>query len=79
MGGTDKKKTVKTMVKVREAGIDALAVKLADQIANMSFSKANGSQQYKMYCDEYAFIRWYLRSDRLLLMWDELDSLSTGF
>lgn len=63
------------MLKVREAGVDALAVKLADRIANGRFSKENGSGQYKMYCREYPFIRWFLKEDRLPLMWQELDSL----
>ncbi len=74
-GRNRKEKTVKTMLKVREAGVPALAVKLADRIANSRFSKANGSSQFGMYQKEYPFVRWFLKSDQLLHFWKELDDI----
>jgi len=74
-GRNRKEKTVKTMLKVREGGTLALAVKLADRIANSRFSKANGSPQFEMYKKEYPFIRWFLKTGRLPSFWNELDTL----
>lgn len=70
-------KTVKTMLKIRERGDSyALAVKLADRIANTAFSRANQSPQYSMYQKEYPFIRWFLKQDTLIKFWNELDELT---
>lgn len=78
LGRNRKEKLVKTMIKVRDFGAAAVAVKLADRIANTEYSRSqrnNGGSHYEMYQKEYPFFRWYLyhKSDNLNDLWDRLD------
>lgn len=69
-----------TYPKTRAAGPRAVALKLADRIANIEFGVANGSPQLKMYKKEYPDFRHALWTSltedaRLVNMWNHLDGL----
>jgi (p)ppGpp synthase/HD superfamily hydrolase len=73
-GANRKVRTALTYPKIREAGADAIRLKLADRIANV----ANGGASVKMYHREYPDFRFQLhrQSDTLNApMWNSLDIL----
>jgi len=53
----------------------ALIVKLADRIANVRFSKKQGSHQFDMYKKEHAEFKGALYGLGFEMMWTYLDSL----
>jgi (p)ppGpp synthase/HD superfamily hydrolase len=76
LGRNRKERTVKTMLKVWDKGKEAMAIKLADRIANTQFSRSQRSPQFEMYKKEYPFFRWFLKKGgELRKMWDLLDKL----
>lgn len=65
--------------KIQSLGDDAIAIKLADRIANVSNSRAHNSRIYSMYKREQDSFRSALFMDgsrsEVIQMWNHLDSL----
>lgn len=75
-----KKKAYYTWPKIRAAGREALALKLADRIANVRHSVQHNHSMVGMYKKEYKKFREYLRiPGELKAMWAELDKLHNHF
>lgn len=65
-------------MKIRDGGIKAIRLKLADRIANMRNAAANGGSMLKKYRKEYPDFRHALYTDldtTNLCMWHELDKI----
>jgi (p)ppGpp synthase/HD superfamily hydrolase len=78
-GSRRKERHLRTYPKIRKAGPLAVAIKLADRIANTEYSIAHGSGQLKMYRREFAeFSTALYRSGEWESMWAHLRKLSTG-
>lgn len=54
LGKNRKERKEKTLPKIKEAGYDAIFVKVVDRIANMEHSASSGHSMYKAYRSEYA-------------------------
>lgn len=78
-GQNRKEKKAATYPKIFNAGPTAIAIKLADRIANVSFSIEEQNGRFKkMYLKEYPEFRAALYMDkhiRLLKLWETLDKL----
>lgn len=85
-GPNRKARKALTYPKTRAAGIHAIALKLADRIANVEFGIESGSGHLKMYKKEYPDFRHGLfvwpegfgftwEENHLRAMWDHLDKL----
>ena len=71
-GPNRKTRAALTYPKIRNAGTNAITLKLADRIANVE----NGGKLVDMYRKEYADFRWTLYMQGSLdNMWTHLDSL----
>lgn len=81
-GPNRKAKKALTYPKIRAAGVRAVALKLADRIANVEYGMLNGNiKMGQMYVKEYPEFRFALHVStmtsfqRLVPMWNRLDEL----
>jgi (p)ppGpp synthase/HD superfamily hydrolase len=78
-GANRKERHIKTYVKIRRYGINAIVLKVADRIANTEYSIAHKSPQLKMYQREFAeFSTALFQSGECDSMWDHLRQITTG-
>lgn len=77
IGKTRQERKAQAYKKIQKHGAEATALKLADRIANVSFSKATNVNLFEMYTKEYKDFRkaLYNPSHQLEEMWDYLDNL----
>jgi len=77
-GVNRKERHILTYHRIRQLGIDAIVLKVADRIANTEHSIANESPQLKMYRREFAeFSTALFASGECDAMWDYLRKIST--
>lgn len=76
-GHNRKERKSKTYIKIRAHGPEAVALKLADRIANISFSKATDQKLLSMYKKEHTgfYEALYDASHKLDEMWEYLEQL----
>jgi (p)ppGpp synthase/HD superfamily hydrolase len=78
-GANRKERAVKTWMKIRSFGHDAVALKLADRIANTEYSMTHKSHHLKMYKQEFpAFSTALFEPGEHEDMWDYLRRITTG-
>lgn len=80
LGRNREERNGKTYPKIKAAGSLAIALKLADRIANVEFGLANGGGMVAKYAKEYGKFKEALYdltgNERTIRMWAHLDRLS---
>jgi (p)ppGpp synthase/HD superfamily hydrolase len=78
LGRTRKEKKEKTLPKIR-SNPKSVILKVADRIANVEFSKKEGSNHFSMYQKEHTDFQYQLRIHRQIdSMWEHLEKILFG-